>query len=155
MQIQNEFQLFDWSDAEEQETEHIVKLTRDYKVGVIVCTNGVWYSHHENQKLLFSPDLIQLIESEEYRKLKNEFRCNIDPTLKREAKTKIKQLFSELIPYPFKDWYLGLTSDCLCYLEVEWIPIDTLFKVEQVENEMHTRAWEEIQILDDSDWITA
>ena len=67
-QLTSDFTLLDKHNKGKVISE-IRKLIRDNKVGVIISTlfdmEG-WYTSHNNLQLLFLPELIELIESDDY-----------------------------------------------------------------------------------------
>ena len=99
------------------------KLVRDGSVAVIIAPDygAGWYSWHDNEELLYSPSIVTWVVSKEFDKIKT---------------------YLELV-YP-DDYYSDLTD-----LTVAWIPLGTLFRVEQYDGA------EYIVMQDQLEWLTA
>lgn len=114
----------------------IRKLTRDNKVGIILAkkfnTNG-WYTSHRDLQLLFLPELVSLIESNEYKNAANPH-----------------QLVHKLLT-SMGIWDLIVSGS---NLTVEWLPVNTRFKVESRLSVVPGYC-DEIIVTHYYDWLTA
>ena len=113
----------------------IRKLIKDDKVGVILAkTFDVegWYTAHKDLQLLFLPELINLVESDEYKNANDQHQL-------------VHELLTNMGIWDFS---------CGNGLFIDWIPIGTRFKVET--RPCILRGYEnEIIVTNDDNWITA
>lgn len=93
-----------------------------------------WYTHHENLELLFLPELVELIVSDEYQK----------------GKLLPNNLVEHLLVK------LGVYSpDLSCYdLEVVWVDSNTQFRIDR-DYDPEYGYDSEVIVVNDGNWITA
>ncbi len=110
----------------------IRKLIKDGKVGVVLAKSfdiEGWYTAHKNLQLLFLPELVNLVESNEYTKY--------------EA---VHNLLTGMGIYDFS----GDTEGLL----VKWLPVNTQFKIE-IRDCLVRGYYNEVIVTNDDNWITA
>jgi len=110
----------------------IRKLIKDGRVGVVLAKSfdiEGWYTAHKDLRLLFLPELINLIESNGY--------------------AQYEAVHNLLIGMGISS-FNGDTEG----LKVEWLPVDTRFKVE-TRNCIVRGYYNEVIVINDDDWIIA
>lgn len=110
----------------------IRKLIKDGKVGVVLAKSfdiEGWYTSHKDLQLLFLPELVNLVESDEYENYES-----------------VHKLLTSMGIWDFT----GATNG----LKVERLPVDTRFKVE-IRDCIVRGYYNEVIVTNDDDWITA
>lgn len=116
----------------------IRKLVRDGKVGVVLakCFDMAgWYTSHHNLELLFLPELIELL------------LINDHPFPESIANVVNLAGLEHILYEPAEGCSLG-------NLTVQWIPVNTQFKVECKPNTLRD-YYDEVIVVNDGNWITA
>lgn len=161
----------------------IRKLVRNGKVAIVVCkqfTDNGWYSYHNRDDLIFLPELIRLIES------LNHVKKQLPGDIPGHYLWKYKKIITEITNRTTKLQEFvndicnqtGSTYVNVNDLVVEWIPVNTRFKIvvqtipkvittyirdyEDQEAAYQSNDVEEeggynyeVVLLDDDTWITA
>lgn len=110
----------------------IRKLIKDGKVGVVLAKSfdiEGWYTTNKDLQLLFLPELVNLVESDEYKDYES-----------------VHKLLAGMGIYDFT----GDTNG----LKVEWLPVNTRFKVE-IRDCLVRGYCNEVIVTNDDNWITA
>ena len=105
------------------------KVIRDGKVAVLYTTDygAGWYSCHQQEELLFHPELVDRVE----RKKHNE--------ITEEMISEILGVDVERCPY------IGSVED----LGIFWVPLGVCFRISEYD------GLESVHLLEEEDWITA
>lgn len=114
----------------------IRKLIKDGKVGVVLAKSfdsEGWYTSHEDLQLLFLPELVNLIESDEYK----------------------NALYSERLVYKLLTdiGFHGFTGDANG-LVVEWLSVNAQFKI-KTKDSILRGYYDEVVFVKDDNWIVA
>jgi hypothetical protein len=95
------------------------KVIRDGKVAVLYSPDfgAGWYSWHNQEELLYDPNIVHWLESNDHKKITS---------------------YMEL-KYP--DVYVGALND----LTIKWIPIGTAFRIQEYDGNESIEFKEEIE----------
>ena len=110
----------------------IRKLIKDGKVGVVLAKSfdiEGWYTAHKDLQLLFLPELVNLVESDEYKDYGS-----------------VHKLLTGMGIWD----YIGETNG----LKVEWLPVNTGFRVE-IRDSILRGCQDEVIVTYSDYWITA